>query len=879
MGSADRVVISLADPEAADPNQAGGKGANLAELVRDGLPVPAGFVVSTAGYRDFVREHHLDVLIQREMARLDGRSDDLDATSERLRRAFEGAPIPAWLGDEIAVAYSALDEGPVAVRSSATAEDLPGASFAGQQDTVLNVVGAADLCDAVRRCWSSVWTARAISYRQRNDIVHERVAVAVVVQRMVPADVAGVLFTADPVSGRRDHTVIEAAAGLGEAVVSGRVTPDRWTVDRRARALLSGPVVARPSLTRHQVDALVGLGSRAADLFGVPQDIEWAVSDGRCWLLQSRPITSLFPLPPASEQPGLRVYIPTMLVAQGIVEPMTPAGNVFFRAMSAAWMRYLLTGSLQEDGAAPPTWLPVVAGRIYLDATPLLQRPRVAAKLVSSLRMKDPIASAVLTDWLVRNRDRLPRKRGRSAMRGLAAVIPSVMSGLIAAFAVPTRTRRRLLSDVNERLARLEKQADALTSPQAQIEFVDRILPAQTCELIVDQLSTVYAEELTKIVVERLLERWLGTASDFEPVRRWLPHDPTIAMGAELARLARDHAAAGTEPSAASPEVAAFLAAYGHRAPDREIDLGLPRFADDPTYVVELIRGYMGSGEPGQTMDRFETGAAQAVAAIDNVVAKVQLAKGRAHAAVLRALLGRYREVGGFRERPKFDMVRAIALGRRTLRRTGATLVVQGLLDDAEQVFFLDTADVRAALTGAHRDLRALATSNQREFDRELRRRAVPRILVSDGETVYGPTASPLTDRPDILVGTPISPGVHEGLVRVLDSPVNAKLQPGEILVAASTDPGWTPLFLLAGALIMEVGGVVSHGAVVAREYGIPAVAGIAEATTRLRTGQRVRVEGGNGTVTLLQPTDELPGTGPDDRGHKSLKTLGVLQR
>jgi len=353
------------------------------------------------------------------MAQLDGRSDGVDATSERLRRAFEGAQIPAWLRAEIAAAYSALGEGPVAVRSSATAEDLPGASFAGQQDTVLNVVGTADLCDAVRRCWSSVWTARAISYRQHNEIVHERVAVAVVVQRMVPADVAGVVFTADPVSGRRDHTVIEATAGLGEAVVSGRVTPDRWTVDTRTRAVLSGPGGVRRSLTHHQLDALVDLGARAVDVFGVPQDIEWAVSEGRCWLLQSRPITSLFPLPPTSEQLGLRVYIPTMLVAQGIVEPLTPAGNVFFRAMSAAWMRYLLTGSLREDGAAPPTWLPVVAGRIYLDATPLLQHPRLAAKLVSGIRMKDPIASAVLTDWLARNRGHLSR----------AALIPAGAKG------------------------------------------------------------------------------------------------------------------------------------------------------------------------------------------------------------------------------------------------------------------------------------------------------------------------------------------------------------------------------------------------------------------------------------------------------------------
>jgi rifampicin phosphotransferase len=259
-------------------------------------------VVSTAAYRDFVREHALDTMIRQEMADLSDDPRVVDAASQRLRRAFESAPISARLRDTIAAAYTALGEGPMAVRSSATAEDQPEASFAGQQDTTLNVEGTADLCDAVRRCWSSLWTARAIAYRRRHEIGHEHISVAAVVQRMVPADVAGVLFTADPLSGRRDHIVIEAAAGLGEAVVGGRVTPDRWTIDAPTHAVMSGP--ARPLLTPDHLDALVGLGTRAARVFGTPQDIEWAVRDGRCWLLQSRPITSLFPCRPRPDSLG-----------------------------------------------------------------------------------------------------------------------------------------------------------------------------------------------------------------------------------------------------------------------------------------------------------------------------------------------------------------------------------------------------------------------------------------------------------------------------------------------------------------------------------------------------------------------------------------------
>jgi len=853
------VINRLTDLDSDDPARTGGKGANLATLLRAGLPVPAGFVVTTEAYRGFVGEHSLDVMIRREITGLVDDPVAVDAAAQRIRRAFDAAPLSAHIGDQIAAAYSALGEGPVAVRSSATAEDLPEASFAGQQETMLDVVGVADLCDAVRRCWSSLWTARAIAYRQRLHIEPERVAMAVVIQPMVPADVAGVLFTADPVSGRRDHLVIEAAAGSGEAVVSGRVSPDRWIVDRHTHATVSGPASA-PSLTVRQLDALVSLGERVGEVFGVPQDVEWAISDGRCWLLQSRPVTSLFPLPPASEQPGLRVYLAVGLVAQGISEPLTTAGTAFFRAMTGGWFRYFLTGSRVRSTGDPPAWMPVVAGRIYLDITPLLQRPRVAARTVSNLRMKDPAASACLQEWLTRNGSRLARRSGRTLPRGVALWVPVLVAGMIRAAAAPVRTRRQVLVRAERELTRLAREAGAQSSPLQQVDFVYQVLPARTYAMMLDQMPAVYGELLVRGIAERLVKRWVGKTSDFEPVRRWLPHDPTVAMGAALARLARDCAAHGVEPSPSGPEVTEFLAAYGHRAPDREIDLGLPRLADDPGYVVEMIHRYLRSADPAEPLARFQTGSRRAQAVAKELVGETRRHRGRLAAWILHKVLDHHRELGGLREQPKFDMVRAIALGRRTLRRTGAALLERGLLDDAEQVFFLEPADLRAALTGEPRDLRKLSVANRAEFERELGRRAIPRILVSDGETVYGPTAGPATEAAGSLVGTPISPGVHEGMVRVLDSPVNAELHPGEVLVAASTDPGWTPFFLLAGALVMEVGGVISHGAVVAREYGIPAVAGVEDATTRLQTGQRVRVDGGNGTITVLEPAAEPRG-------------------
>jgi pyruvate,water dikinase len=324
-----------------------------------------------------------------------------------------------------------------------------------------------------------------------------------------------------------------------------------------------------------------------------------------------------------------------------------------------------------------------------------------------------------------------------------------------------------------------------------------------------------------------------------------------MAMGGALASIAADHAAAGTEPTVGGEDIQQFLDVYGHRAPDREIDLGLPRFEENPEYVLGLVRNYLRSSSSAEAIDRFAAGVNEAEAAVDAIASMARRAKGPIRAAILKGLLLRYRELGGLRERPKFDLVRVIALGRRVLREAGALLVDSGQLDEADDVFWVDPTDLRAAATRRSVDLRRLVSDNRRMFDRELARRQVPRLLISDGETLFGPQTDSAHD-PNVLVGTAVSPGECEGVVRVLDSPLNAGLSGGEVLVAVNTDPGWTPLFMLAGALIMEVGGVFSHGALVAREYGIPAVVGVTDATSRLQTGQRVRVNGSTGAVTVL---------------------------
>ncbi|MGY1691379.1 PEP/pyruvate-binding domain-containing protein [Geodermatophilus sp. SYSU D01105] len=860
LGAPATTVVPLDDQRATELARAGGKGVGLARLRRAGLPVPDGFVVDAGAYRRFVAVSGLAPLVDRVTAGLDGRdADALAAASATLRAAFEAAPVPGDLAGPVVAAWRRLGGGPVAVRSSATTEDLPGASSAGQQDTFLDVTGAEQVVDAVRRCWSSVWTARALAYRARQGTPSAAAAVAVVVQRMVPAEVAGVLFTADPLTGRRDRVVLEAVRGLGDALVSGRATPQRWVLDAGKHAVLDGPDGAvRPLLDDGHLRELADLGLRAATLSGGPQDLEWAIADGRCWLLQSRPVTTLFPLPPGPPAgPGLRVYIPLTLAAQGVAEPMTPAGNAAFTglvtAVSSLW-------SLRRRPAREvPPWVSQVAGRLFYDITPLLASPRLGRSLADRMGLKDPATAAVLREWLDREGHRLVRPRGVALPAGLTWWVAREVPGLIAAAAAPVGARRRLLARAEDSVRRVRDEAAALTGPREQAEYVLATLPQRTLDVAWAQLPQVYVGLLAGALAAELCERWLGTSAGMEPVRRWLPHDPTLAMGTALARLARSCREAGEEPSETAPGMAEFLSTFGHRAPDREIDLGLPRFRDDPTYVVELVRGYLAAGDPGELIDRQRRGAEQAEAAARDLVAAVRRARGRLRALLLRAVLSRYRALAGLRERPKFDLVRVLALGRGLLQQVGAALVADGRLDDPDDVFFLDPADLRAAVEGTAPDLRERAGRRRQEYERELDRRVVPLLLTSDGETVYGP-AAPAASAPGTLAGTGVSPGVHEGVVRVLDSPVGAALAAGEVLVAASTDPGWTPLFQLAGALVMEVGGVVSHGAIVAREYGIPAVATVPDATRRLRTGQRVRVDGGAGTVTVLaDPAGRLP--------------------
>ena len=877
---------------------AGGKAANLGELLRAGFPVPAGFCVTTAAY-DLVAA---DAGLEPTLVALAGTQPEdtarLAALAKEARSHLSDAIVPDFLRQAIAEAYEGLGDGelvPVAVRSSATAEDLPQASFAGQQDTYLNVAGVESLLDAVRRCWASLWTDRAVSYRATNAIDPHSVRLAVAVQRMVEASVAGVLFTANPVTGKRRQAVIDANPGLGEAVVSGMVNPDHFVANTTTREIVerrlgdkrvaimagSGSGTERveldtgedkASLSDGQVLALAKLGERIEEHYGMPQDTEWAIDDdGGIWLLQARPITTLFPLPeraPTSEE-DLRVYF-SFSVAQGVYRPLTPMGIQTFRLITSAVAT--LAGRPPRNTYEGATFFTESAGRIFADITPVL-RSKQGRRLFK---------------WVMRHMEArtVPIVRHLAADPRLAPAptpIRPVLRTILLVF-----VRGRVPLRVVEALARPEKARARAARVVAQFRVADDIPPdAAECLSAAERLllsgprdmlpnvPPVFAAGLAANALAGKLLGGLATEDERRVAMRALPHNPTTEMDLALWELAKEARADpdiarmldetpperlaegygdGSLPPKLQTSLADFLRLYGHRGV-AEIDLGLPRWSEDPTYILGVLANYLRLDDPEAAPDvQFARATREAEQMVGELTRRAAR-EGRLRGVLVRFLLGRARSLSGLREMPKFCIILLMARARELLWSVGAELAEAGRLQSAGDIFFLSMPEAWAVLAGE--DLRPSIRDRRVVYEQETRRKHVPRLLLSDG-TEPAAAAQNAAGTDGVLRGTPASGGVVTQKARVILDPGEASLEPGEILVAPSTDPGWTPLFLTAGGLVMEMGGPMSHGAIVAREYGIPAVVGVPDATGRISTGQRITVDGSAGEVT-----PDLEGAGP----------------
>jgi pyruvate,water dikinase len=696
-----------------------------------------------------------------------------------------------------------------------------------------------------------------VAYRAANKVDQAAVSLSAVVQLMVPAQAAGVLFTADPLSGRRGRTVIDAVAGLGEALVAGRANPDHYIVDPGSTAV-AGP--ERGSLSTDEVHALADLGRRIESHYAVPQDIEFALdARRRIWVLQARPITTLFPIPEDAGDGQLRVYV-NANVLQGVYQPFTPMGLDLFRRIGAG---AAAVAGFKVDPEKGPPLIKGLAGRLFIDLTPVVVDETGRRLMVAVLGVMEPLTGELVRE-LVADARLAPARRGshvRLALRLLgvlrrAEVPPRVIRALIN----PDRARRKAYAEVEAFLAGIEPAEGAMAAIE-RAEWLAIRIPGQ----LFARIAPLAALGIFSLSLARRFARRAGVEEDAMSITRGLPHNRTTEMNLDLwARSQRLRAAGVADLLADSPasalagryrahdlpppvldEVGGFLREYGFRAV-AEIDAGVPRWEEDPAQVFAALANLMRIRDEAMAPDvQFERARRSAEEAIRRALASVRpLERPR-----LRLLFRNVRALAGVRESPKFFAIKALTACRRLLLRAGAELAAAGRLDAAEDIFFLTLREAKQAAAGE--DKRTLVAARKAERNRELKRRRLPRLLLSDGTCFYGDTARPGAEGGSSLAGSAASPGVYSGTARVVLEPAGAQLEPGEVLVAPFTDPGWTPLFMTAGALVMEMGGMMSHGSIVAREYGIPAVVGVAAATTAIKTGQKVTVDGTKGLVML----------------------------
>lgn len=866
----ERTVLPLEALHRDAIERGGGKGANLGELIAAGLHVPPGFCVTTAAYRHAVVATGLAVAIDRALH--DVRPEDpasAERAAARIAVLFQDLQLPEDLGEEILTAHRALGTPPVAVRSSATTEDLPSASFAGQHATSLNVRGTDELLDAVRHCWASLWSARAIAYRERRGFRHDRIAIAVVVQRLVAAEVSGVLFTANPVNGARDEIIVNAAPGLGEAVVGGSTTPDSFVLDhatvtvreRHAGRQEVQTVLAEhgtqerplepgrspgPTLNDAQLAALARIGLDVEDRFKAPQDIEWAYAEGRFWVLQARPITNL----PSEPLHGVRWEPPfpgsawwRRQVVENLPEPLSPLFDELYvregleRSIDALTELFESVQFSLDDVVDRPMFT-TINGFAYSRANYKLSwrsAPQLLRVTFEEFRImfggrmlaywRDqalPAYLAAAERWKATDPAIEPDERLLAGVRELALADARYW------FACSLMIGRAKLTDaILGHFLTLAAPGRRLTSGMFLRGFPSPTVDAETeLEGLAEHLRD--SDELRTLVgatpAAELLDSLAGTPAG----RRWLT------------------------------AFSRYLDRYGHQI--YNLDFVVPTQAGDPLPVLISLK----------TMTQRPSHDPRArqraiIAERDTLVDATARSLGPLRRRLLGVLLGWAQRCGPDREQALFYMGAGWPTLRRLALELGCRLAETGSLRTAEDIFFLQTSELRRAISAreagrAEPELASVA--HQRRELRDARKRLHPPPVVPQGYKLrFGPfdMSAFETQRRNVLEGTTlrgfaVSPGRTSATASVILSPADFSLmEPGTILVCPTTTPAWTPLFSQARGLVTDVGGVLAHGSIVAREYGIPAVLGTGSASRRIRHGQRITVDGDQGLV-ILEP-------------------------
>lgn len=871
------LIIDLQEIQQDQLGLVGGKGLNLGALSHvEGLQVPPGFCITTACYQQAIAQNRTYRALLDRLALLtaDAREEIADI-GRQLRQLIGDAEIPA---EATAAVAQSLDrfgaDQAYAVRSSATAEDLPHASFAGQQDSYLNIVGTEAILRHISKCWASLFTDRAIIYRMQNGFDHRQVYLAVIVQKMVFPEASGILFTADPVTSNRRLLSIDAGFGLGEAFVSGLVSADCYKV--RAEQIVEKRIAvkklamyARPeggterrqlapelqqaqTLADPQILRLAHIGRQIEARFGAPQDLEWCLADDTFYIVQSRPITTLYPIPEASDGAN-RVYV-SVGHQQMMTDAMKPLGLSFFLLITSAPMRR-------------------AGGRLFVDITALLATPEGRHRLIHTLGSSDLLVRDALTTIV--ERDFIPlwpqEKQAQNFAKSEQAkppadaeaeappeYDPAIVSELIGRFHASNEALKHSI--------RTKSGADLLDFIAADIQQLKQLLFNPTSS------GVIMAAMNAAMWINEKMDLWLGEKNAANVLSQSVAHNITSEMGLALLdvadairpypevvaylqqtkedsfleELARFEGEGGREAQAA---IGAYLDRFGMRCPG-EIDITKPRWSEKPAALLPMLLGNIKNFAPGASKQKFEQGRQQAGEKERELLARLrQLPGGEQKANATKARIDLIRNLSGYREYPKYGYINRYFAYKQALLKEAERLVQAGVIVEKEDIYYLTFEELREAMRTGKLD-GELVDRRKREY-KLFEKLTPPRIITSEGEVISG--AYKRENLPvGAIPGLAVSSGVIEGRARVVLNIEDAELEDGDILVTVFTDPSWTPLFVSIKGLVTEVGGLMTHGSVIAREYGLPAVVGVEDAVARIKDGQRIRVHGTEGYVEIL---------------------------
>ncbi|MBC2167089.1 phosphoenolpyruvate synthase [Listeria booriae] len=844
----------------------GGKGANLGECAKiSGVQVPTGFCLTTKAYQKAVSENEaLQALLHQLSAQKITNEDQISKIGQSIRVLIEEIEIPREIEAEITDYLAKIgSEQAYAIRSSATAEDLPTASFAGQHDTYLNIIGKTEILKHIKKCWASLFTDRAIIYRIQNNFEHTDVQLSVVIQQMVFPSASGILFTADPITGNRKTLSIDASFGLGEALVSGLVSADVYKVQENTiiekniatkkiaiysiktggteTKSLPADQQTNQTITDHQILQLEQLGRSIEAYFGKPQDIEWCLADNQIYIVQSRPITTLFPVPKEADKEN-HVYL-SVGHQQMMTDPIKPLGLAFYLLITPAPMR-------------------IAGGRLFVDITPNLAAPASREILINGIGQSDPLMKDAIETIVARegfietNRTEEARPIPTPSADKPIENIPEIATSLIA--------------NNEASLAKL-KQTIQTKSGSAVFDLILEDIPEFKRVLFnADNLRVLLSAMNAATWLNEKMQEWLGETNVADTLSQSVDNNITAEMGLELLDVAdaiRPYPEViaflqnTKDPNlleklgdlqggeAARDAITTYLDKYGMRCAG-EIDISRTRWSEDPTILIPMILSNIKNFQPNASHQKFEQARQEALQKEQDLLARLKnLPDGEQKAAKTKEVITVLRNLTGYREYPKYGMINRYFVYKQALLKEATQLVQARIIKEPEDIFYLNFEELHEVVRTGQLDYTIITTrkADYNQFDKL----TPPRVLTSDGEIITGKYKRENLPS-DAIIGLPVSSGTIEGRARVILNMADANLEEGDILITPFTDPSWTPLFVSIKGLVTEVGGLMTHGAVIAREYGLPAVIGVENATTRIQDGDRIRVNGTEGYIEIL---------------------------